>query len=98
MKNKEVIELFLQKKEAKGSNLYSDGHRLVNYNTTLAEWYSEFLLIVNNTGYSVTTSKNQGWIKYAVDKHEKIIPLVIYNVPMNTKDLTSIYESLKRGI
>lgn len=98
MKNKEVIELFLQKKEAKGSNLYSDGHRLVNYNTTLAEWYSEFLLIVNNTRYSVTTSKNQDWIKYATDKREKVIPLVIYNVPINTKDLTSIYESLKRGI
>ena len=98
MKNKDVIELFLQKKKARGSNLYSDGHRLVNYDTTLAEWYSEFLLIVNSTRYSVTTSKNQGWLKDAIDKRRKIIPLVIYNVPMNRKDLTSIYESLKRGI
>lgn len=98
MKNKDVIELFLQKKKASGSNLYSDGNKLVNYSTTLAEWYSEFILLVNDTRYSVSTSKNQSWLKYAIDNHKNIVPLPMYNIPINTKDLTGTYESLKRGI
>ena len=98
MKNKDVIELFLQKKKANGSNLHSDGYRLINYNTTLAEWYSEFILLVNDTKYSVSTSKNQNWLKYTIDKHKNIVPLSMYNIPIDTKDLTDTYESLKRGI
>lgn len=98
MKNKDVIEMFLSKKPAKGSNLYSDGNKLVNYSTTLAEWYSEFLLLVNDTRYSVSTSKNQTWLKSAIDKHKDIIVLPLYNIRIDTKDLIDVYESSKRGI
>ena len=95
MKNKDVIELFLQKKKASGSNLYSDGNKLVNYSTTLAEWYSEFILLVNDTRYSVSTSKNQSWLKCAIDKHKNIVPLPIYNIPINTKELQRNYEMVR---
>ena len=98
MKNKDVIELFLHRKKARSSNLYSDGSRLINYHTTLAEWYSEFLLIVNDTRYSVSTSKNQTWLKRAIDKHKDIIVLPLYNIRIDTKDLIDVYESSKRGI
>ena len=95
MKNKDVIELFLQKKKASGSNLYSDGNKLVNYSTTLAEWYSEFILLVNDTRYSVSTSKNQSWLKCAIDKHAYIVPIPLYHVPINTKELQRNYEMVR---
>jgi len=97
MKNKDVIELFLQKKKANGSNLRSDGKRLINYHTTLAEWYSDFYLLVNNTRYSVSTSRNQYYLKNVVDNNSNIIPIPINSVPMGTINLTDMYEFIKRS-
>ena len=87
MKNKDIIELFLQKKKASGSNLYSDGNKLVNYSTTLAQWHDNYNLIVNNTRYSVSTSKNQNWLKGAITPDRGIVVKDVYNIPMDTKDL-----------
>ena len=87
MKNKDVIELFLQKKKASGSNLYSDGNKLVNYSTTLAQWYDNYHLTVNNTRYSVFTSKNQTWLYRAITHNRGIVVKDVYNIPMDTKDL-----------
>ncbi len=97
MKNKDVIEMFLSKKPAKGSNLYSDGKRLVNYYTTLAEWYSDVCLLVNNTRYSVSTSRNQYYLKNVVDNNSNIIPIPINSVPIATISLTDMYEFIKRS-
>ena len=87
MKNKDVIELFLQKKKASGSNLYSDGNKLVNYSTTLAQWHDNYHLIVNNTRYSVSTSKNQNWLRRAITSERGIVIKDVYNIPIDTKNL-----------
>lgn len=87
MKNKDVIELFLQKKEASGSNLYSDGQKLINYNTTLAQWHDNYHLIVNNTRYSVSTSRNQNWLKSAITSKRGIVVKDVYSIPIDTKNL-----------
>ena len=85
MKNKEVIEKFLNRESAGGSNLYSDGCRLINYATTLAQWHDNYHLIVNNTKYSVSTSKNQTWLRGAIT--DSIVVKEVYNIPINTKNL-----------
>ena len=87
MKNKDVIEMFLSKKPAKGSNLYSDGQKLINYNTTLAQWHDNYHLIVNNTRYSVSTSKNQNWLKNAITSKRGIVVKDVYSIPIDTKNL-----------
>ena len=87
MKNKDVIELFLQKKKASGSNLYSDGERLINYSTTLAQWHDNYHLIVNNTRYLVSTSTNQNWLKRAITSERGIVVKDVYNIPIDTKNL-----------
>lgn len=61
MRNKEVIDKFLQKLPASGSNLYSTGDKLINYNTTIAEWDFD-MLYINNTKYSKTTSVHQNYM------------------------------------
>lgn len=87
MKNKDVIELFLQKKKANGSNLYSDGNKLINYSTTLAQWHDNYHLIVNNTRYSVSTSKNQIWLKGAITPERGIVVENVGDIPIDTKNL-----------
>ena len=87
MKNKDVIKLFLQKEKASGSNLYSDGNKLVNYSTTLAQWHDNYHLIVNNTRYSVSTSKNQNWLRRAITSERGIVIKDVYNIPIDTKNL-----------
>ena len=51
MRNTDVIKDFLCKRTAFGSNLYSNGKKLVNYGTTIAEWYDNYHLIINETYY-----------------------------------------------
>lgn len=85
MKNIDVIKKFLNKESAGGSNLYSDGCRLINYTTTLAQWHDNYHLIVNNTKYSVSTSKNQTWLRGAIT--DGIVVKEVYNIPINTKNL-----------
>lgn len=69
MRNKEVIDRFLQGLPAWGSNLYSTGDKLVNYNTTIAEWDSGRLYI-NNTKYSKTTSTHQNYMIFRTENSD----------------------------
>ena len=87
MKNSDVIKKFLIKESAGGSNLYSDGDRLINYSTTLAQWHDNYHLIVNNTRYSVSTSKNQNLLKSAITSKRGIVIKDVYSIPINTKNL-----------
>ena len=101
MKNKDVVLAFLDKREAWGSNLYSTGKRLISYNTTIAEWYSNYYLLVNHTRYSVTTSIHQGYLRRElvnIANNSNIIELCLNNIDINTHNLIDIYESNKRGI
>lgn len=90
MRNIDVIKAFIDGKSACGSNLYSTGDKLVNYNTCIAQYYEENnkpIYILNKSKYSFTTSKHQNalerllCLKYAY----KIIRVM--SIPKNTLDL-----------
>lgn len=98
MKNKDVVLAFLKKEEAQGSHLYSTGKRLINYNTSIAEWYSDCYLLVNHTRYSNSVSRHQSYLRDALVNSSNIIELCLNGIDMNTHDLINIYESNKRGI
>lgn len=70
MTNREVIISFMNGKVAKSStgNLYSNGDRLFNYQTCIAEHTGNGKVIVNSTKYSVTTSKLQTYVRYEADR------------------------------
>ena len=87
MKNIDVIKAFLEKRAAKGSNLYSDRNKLINYKTTLAQWHDNYHLIINKTKYSVSTSKNQNYLEIATAIKDGIVVKEVYNIPINTEDL-----------
>lgn len=62
MKNEEVIKCFLKGLNAQGSNLYSTGDKLINYNTCIAQ-INGHTLIINGSYYSKTTSRHQNLLK-----------------------------------
>ena len=98
MKNKDVILAFLKKEEAWGSNLYSTGKRLINYNTSIAEWYTNYHLIINDTKYSSTTSRWQNVLKSELFPARGIVDYHINDININTHDLISIYKSNRKKI
>ena len=58
MTNFEVIKRFCEHKKGKNENLKTDGSKLINYTTCIAEWRNG-VLYFNETKYSVSTSKIQ---------------------------------------
>lgn len=87
MRNIEVIKQFLNKSSGNSDtkNLISDGVRLFNYNTCIAEWTDDFVLF-NVTKYSRSTSRIQSMI---LGELKKLIykSVSIDNVPINTQRL-----------
>ena len=87
MRNIEVIKQFLNKNSGNSDtgNLISDGVKLINYNTCIAEWTDDFVLF-NVTKYSCSTSRIQSMILRELKKliHKSVF---IDNVPINTKYL-----------
>lgn len=65
MRNKEVIQKFLQHKPATGSHLYSTGLHLISYSTCIAQWQMQndipecYKLFINKSQYSTSTSRWQ---------------------------------------
>lgn len=88
MKNIDTIDMFLDKHLAHGSNLYSTGTHLINYSTCIGQW-DNGNLIINETKYNHTTSKNQNYLKR---KSSNFVNKIIYvnDIPMNCKCLTKI--------
>ena len=86
MRNIEVIKQFLNKSSGNSDskNLISDGVRLINYNTCIAEWIDS-LLLVNVTKYSSSTSRIQNMLLNELKLIHKSIS--IDNVPINTQKL-----------
>lgn len=84
MRNDDVIKAFVDGKSACGSNLYSTGDKLINYNTCIAQYIEDKnRYILNITKYSSTTSKHQNVLK-------RLLPINTINVseiPKNTLDL-----------
>lgn len=91
MKTSEVIDKFIDKNFGyKASNLYSKDNKIINYDTVLAEWFDNTLLI-NVTKYSVTSSKHQN--RLVVDADEKNIKYyTVSDIPMGTNDLKYLYH------
>lgn len=86
MRNIEVIKQFLNKSSGNSDskNLISDGVRLINYNTCIAEW-TDSLLLVNVTKYSRSTSRIQNMLLSEVRFGHKVVQ--VENVSINTQYL-----------
>lgn len=99
MTNQNVIKAFYNqntgnKVESHTGNLYitTDGKRLMNYGTCLAQRVGN-TIIINSSKYSVTTSKIQTWLRGEFAYH----PSVVYTgkpVPFNISDLKE-YVNMK---
>lgn len=65
MNNQEVINAFVCGRSGRSSNgnLYSNGNKLINYYTCIAERLADGTILFNGTKYSVSTSKIQTWTK-----------------------------------
>lgn len=83
-RNDRVIEDFLKGKPSKNRNLYSNGTRLVNYNTCIAEWH-DGSLILNVTKYSRTTTVIQNELLMQSRHINQLARLD--DVPINTQKL-----------
>jgi len=88
--NNEVIDNFLNKKFGfSGSSVSSKQDKLFSYNTIIAQWFDDTLL-VNNTKYSSTTSKTQGRLIRSINNSTRWF--TVDNIEMNTKNLNYLYN------
>lgn len=85
MDNRSVINAFANGKAGRSSNnnLRTDGTRLVNYGTCIAQRLANGMIVFNATKYSVTTSKIQTWALCEVTPS-----ITVTNVPLGAYDLT----------
>lgn len=84
MTNIEVAQAFALGRQGRSLNMSTDGHKLYSYNTVIMQW-SNGMVVVNETKYSRTTSKQLSQSLSLIDG-----PLCFYIrfVPINTTDLT----------
>lgn len=75
-------------------SISDNGDRLYSYDTVIAQKLQNGAIILNDTKYSVTTSKHQSEIRYAIRMSAKT--LKIYhtdkNVPRGTYNITHYYS------
>lgn len=85
MRNVEVIKQFLNKSSGNSDsgNLISTGDRLINYNTCIAEWNRNCIMI-NITKYSSSTSRIQNML---LSEGLGLELIRVKNVPINTQYL-----------
>lgn len=71
-----------------------DGSRLFSYGTCIAEKLSNGSIIINETKYSITTSKHQSHLRWAISANAKGITIHHTNkhVPRETYNLTHFYS------
>ena len=91
MNRNDIIKAFLDRTtdSAVASSLRIQGNKLFSYNTVIAQWEPE-LLIINRTRYSVTTSRQQNEV--ARKAHARVwnyvaITEIRDNVKIDTQDL-----------
>ena len=85
MSNCEVIKRFCEGRKGGSANLRTDGNRLINYYTCIAEW-CDGVLYFNETKYSVSTSKIQTWCRYEFESRG-LQYLSVKGVSMGTMSL-----------
>jgi len=90
---KEVIRTFVERNNNYGNYHYassvrcnlSDG-KLHSYNTVIAQWHKGKLYI-NNTRYSVTTSKLQNYLKRMCEEYPALECTYVEDVEIEAQDL-----------
>ena len=88
MTNKQVIKAFLNGETLATKNLHTDGTRLINYTTCIAQKRPDGSIVVNSTKYSTITSKIQFNVRYLATMYEEVT-----DVPINTLYLNKYYPS-----
>lgn len=65
MKNAEVVDAFLNHREGRAGNLFTDGRTLWSYRYSypIALWHGTNTLVVNRERYSATTSRHQSLLR-----------------------------------
>lgn len=93
MRNIEVIRQFLNGSSGNSDNgnLISTGDRLINYNTCIAEWNNDSIMI-NVTKYSSSTSRIQNMLLTESTFGREVVQ--VENVPINTKYLWKHKEKM----
>lgn len=90
MKNSEVAKSFAFNfvDSAKANSLEFTNNKLYSYATVIAQRLDDGRVIVNDTKYSVTTSKHQGLLRYYLSKVYNNNELIrVNNVPRGTYNL-----------
>ena len=77
--NSDVIQSFLNGRDARGLNLFTDGTSLYSYRLKIAEWTSNGVIVYDFTAtggdfYSMTTSQHVGLIKREVSPSRIMLP------------------------
>lgn len=91
MKNSDVVKEFFNFMPAKGSNLESLGRKLISYNTTIAQ-FDEGCLYINNTYYSMSSSRHVNYAKREAERRPHLIIKYVDNVPRNSANLMRYYH------
>ena len=88
MTNKEIIPAFVANKSknyyAHANSLTIREGKLFSYNTCIAQ-HDGSRLIINDTKYSVTTSKQQNYLRYAAEVHPEVVH--VKDIPRNAQSL-----------
>lgn len=84
--NKNIINTFFSENNKKALHNWSmsiehGGNRLYSYYTCIAQFVGKNEVIINNTKYSVTTSKQQTYVRYYASQYGYKINYV-ENVPL----------------
>lgn len=90
MRNQDVISAFAKGStkavKANSVSIGYDGNTLFSYGTAIAQRLANGKYIINETKYSVTTSKAQSYVRYYIPSGLQIPTTKV--VPIWTKDLT----------
>jgi hypothetical protein len=92
MRNKEFCEMFVSNENGKyngkkcnSMHISEDGNKIFSYGTCLAQRLSNGTYVVNDTKYSVTTSRQQTMLNHALRFANTMY--LKNKIPMWTKDL-----------
>jgi len=92
MTNRQVIGRFAERQEGKNRHLTSTGDKLFSYSTVIGQWVNGDLCI-NETFYSVTTSRHRNLMKWLVGNVFGGRERTFRNVPIEVEDLLFVEKS-----
>lgn len=87
LRNREVIEAFVNMRESSNVNLHSDGKKLFSYNTIIAQWTDDYEIKINKTKYSHTTSRHLNLLRYELKESGLYEIEEVDDIPINTQSL-----------